>query len=160
MAICVKIRLSLVICQCLKIWSFVWFYFHSIFLWNMLNVRKYGYFWSVCSFLKSCVQFLVKCVLSGEAKGRHAYITCVSHLSKGRRAYRMRVSHLSKGRCVLWRCAPLLLNMHKKKKACKSVSMGMLLAPTHSVRAGARSTAWSTSCLKSSKHIDCRGFKS
>jgi hypothetical protein len=49
------------LCQCLKIWSFMWkFYLHWIFLWNMLNLWKYGYFWSVCSFLKYCVQFLVK----------------------------------------------------------------------------------------------------
>jgi hypothetical protein len=98
------------LCQCLKIWSFVWkFYFHWIFLWNMLNVWKYE------CFLKSCIQFLVKCVISSEAKGRHVYRTCVSHLSKGRRAYRTGVSHLSKGRCALWRRVSLLLNMHKKE---------------------------------------------
>jgi hypothetical protein len=75
----------------------------------------------VCSFLKSCVQFLVKCVLSGEAKGRHAYRTRVSHLSKGRLAYRMRVSHLIKGRYTLLRCVCLLLNMHTKKKALQII---------------------------------------
>jgi hypothetical protein len=82
--LCEKLTFIVYLCQCLIIWSFVWkFYFHWIFLWNMLNVWKYGCFWSVCSFLKSCVQFLVKCVLSGEAKGRHTYRTHVSHLSKG-----------------------------------------------------------------------------
>jgi hypothetical protein len=34
----------------------------------------------MCSFLKSCVQFLVKCVLSGEAKGRHTYTECASRI--------------------------------------------------------------------------------
>jgi hypothetical protein len=70
----------------------------------------------VCSFLKSCVQFLVKCVLSDEAKGRHSYRMRVSHHSKRRCAYKMCVSHLSKGRHALWRCISLLLNMHKKRK--------------------------------------------
>jgi hypothetical protein len=112
-----KIDFHWYLCQCFKIWSFVWkFYFHWIFLWNMLNVWKYRCLWSVCSFLKSCVQFLVKCVLSIEAKGRHAYRTRVSHLSKGRRAYRTRVLHLSKGRNTLWRRVSLLLNMHTKKE--------------------------------------------
>jgi hypothetical protein len=70
MVICVEILLSLDIsvkyAQCVKIWMFL----------------KY------VSFLKSCVQFLVKCVLSREAKGGRAYRTHVS----------------------------LLLNMHTKKK--------------------------------------------
>jgi hypothetical protein len=65
----------------------------------------------VYSFLKYSVLFLVMCVLSGEAKGRHAYRTRVSHLSEGRRAYIMRVSHLSKGRHALWRRVSLLLNV-------------------------------------------------
>jgi hypothetical protein len=48
MIIWVKIWLSLVICvkyaQCVKIWPFVWkFDFHWIFVWNMLNVWKYGH---------------------------------------------------------------------------------------------------------------------
>jgi hypothetical protein len=78
----------------------------------------------VCSFLKSRVQFLVKCVLSGEAKGRHAYRTCVSHLSKGRYAYRMRISHLIKERRALWRRISLLLNMHKKESALQIILHG------------------------------------
>jgi hypothetical protein len=130
----------------------------------------------VCSFLKSCDQFLVKCVLSGEAKGRHTYRTCVAHLSKGRHTYRMRVSLISKGRCALLRCVSLLLNMHKKRKPYRLFSMGMLLVPARRVPTGmdtpnvcvptvtqwpdARSTTWSTSCLKSSKQMVCRGFKS
>jgi hypothetical protein len=32
--------------------------------------------------------------------------------------------------------------------------------PMDTCEPGARSTAWRTSCLKSLKHIDCRGFKS
>jgi hypothetical protein len=68
-----------------------------------------------------CIQFLVKCVLSGEAKGRHAYGTRVSHLSKGRRAYRTCVSHLSKGRRMLWRHVSLLLNMHKKEESLQII---------------------------------------
>jgi hypothetical protein len=49
---------------------FVWkFCFHFIFVWNMLNMCKYGHFWSVCSFLKSCVQFLVK--QKGDAPMEH-----------------------------------------------------------------------------------------
>jgi hypothetical protein len=130
----------------------------------------------VCSFLKSCVQFLVKCVLSGEAKGRHAYKTLISHLSKGRHAYRMCVSHLSKGRCALWRRVSLLLNMYKKRKPYRLFSTGMLLAPERRVPVGtdtpnvfvpmvtqwpgARSTTWSTTCLKSLKQMAYRGFKS
>jgi hypothetical protein len=52
-------------------------------------------------FLK-CVQFPeVLYSISGEANGRHAYITRVLHLSKGRRA--------------LWRRVSLLLNMQKKE---------------------------------------------
>jgi hypothetical protein len=75
----------------------------------------------VCSFLKSCVQFLVKCVLFGEAKGRQTYRTCVSHLSKGRHAYRTRVSHLIKERHTLWRHVSLILNMHTQKKALQII---------------------------------------
>jgi hypothetical protein len=75
----------------------------------------------MCSFLKSCVQFLVKCVLSGEAKGRHAYRTRVSLLSKGRCAFRTRVLHLSKGRRTLWRRVSLLLNMHTINKALQII---------------------------------------
>jgi hypothetical protein len=116
--LCEKMTFIGYLCHCLKIWSLVWkFYFHWIFLWNILNVWKYGCFWSACSFLKSCVQFLVKCVLSGEAKGRHAYRTHISHLSKGRRAYRTRISHLIKGRRALWRRVSLLLNMHTRKES-------------------------------------------
>jgi hypothetical protein len=89
----------------------------------------------VCSFLKSCVQFLMKYVLSGEAKGRHAYRTHVSHLSKGRHVYRTCVSHLIKGRRALWRCVSLLLNMLKKKKALQIILHGN--APYASMR-GAR----------------------
>jgi hypothetical protein len=132
------------LCQCLKIWSFMWkFYFQWIFMWNMFNVWKYGCFWSVCSFLKSCVQFLMKCVLSDKAKGRHAYRTRVSHLSKGRRAYRTHVSHLIKGRHALWRHVSLLLNMHKK--ALQIILHG---------NAPCASTTWSISCLKSSNYLD------
>jgi hypothetical protein len=61
MTICVKNWLSMDICvkyaQCVKIWPFVWKCdFYWIFVWNMLNVWKYGHlmswfcFWSVCSF--------------------------------------------------------------------------------------------------------------
>jgi hypothetical protein len=100
MAICVKIWLSLDICvkyaQCVKIWPFVWkFDFHWIFVWNMLNVWKYGHlmswfcFWCVCSFLKPCVQFfmdtilnLTMCSVSSEEKGRHALTRHVTHLRK------------------------------------------------------------------------------
>jgi hypothetical protein len=72
---------------------------------------KYAQSVKVWLFLK-CVQFPeVLCSFSGEAKGRCAYRTRVSHLSKGRHAYRMCVSHLSKGRGVLWRCVSPLLNM-------------------------------------------------
>jgi hypothetical protein len=113
-------------------------------------------------FLK-CVQFSeVLCSVSAEAKERRTYITHVSHLSKGRH--------------VLWRRVSLLLNMHKKNKAYRLFSMGMLLVPTRIVLVGthmpnifaptgtqrpdARSITWNTSCLKSLKHIDCHGFKS
>jgi hypothetical protein len=40
----------------------------------------------------------VKCVLSGKAKGRHAYRMRVSHLSKERRAYR---THICPRECSL-----------------------------------------------------------
>jgi hypothetical protein len=92
MVICVKFLLSLDIsvkyAQCVKIWLFL-----------------------------KCVQFPeVLCLVSGEAIGRCAYGTRVSHLSEGRRACRTRDSHLSKGRRTLWRHVSLLLNMHKKRK--------------------------------------------
>jgi hypothetical protein len=61
------------------------------------------------------------------------------------------------------------------KKINRLFSMGMLLAPAHGVPVGtntpnifapmgtlrpdAKSTAWSTSCPKYLKHIDCHGFK-
>jgi hypothetical protein len=128
----------------------------------------------VCSFLKSRVQFLVKCVLFGEAKGRQAYRTRISHLSKGRRAYRMHVSHLIKGRHALWRRVTLLINMHKKPyrlfstgmllEAARGVPIGMkvrstawstnVFVPTVTQRPDARSTAWSTSFLKSLNYLD------
>jgi hypothetical protein len=138
MIICVEILLSLDICvkyvQCVKI----------------------------CLFLK-CVQFPeVLCLVSGEAKGR--------------RAYRMRVSHLSKGGRTFWRRVSILLNVHKKKKAYRLFSTGIhhapargmlvcthtpnLFVPTGTQRPDTRSTAWSTTYLKSSKHIDCHGFTS
>jgi hypothetical protein len=105
----------------------------------------------VCSFLKSCVQFLVKCVLFGEAKVRDTYRMHVSHLSKGRRAYKMRISHLSEGRHVLWRRVSLLLNICTKKKKALHIILQRL---------DAKSTAWSTSCLKSSNQMAYHRFKS
>jgi hypothetical protein len=112
--ICVEILLSLNIsvkyAQCVKIWLFL-----------------------------KCVQLpKVLCSVFREAKGRHTYKMCVSHLSKGRRAYRTRISHISKGRHVLWRCVSFLLNMHTKMKTYRLVSMGMLLVPTRSVPVGTR----------------------
>jgi hypothetical protein len=85
---------------------------------------KYAQCVKILLFLK-CVQFpKVLCSVSGEAKGRHAYRTHISHPSKGRR--------------MLWRRVSLLLNMRKKKKAYRLASTGMLLAPTHSVPVGMR----------------------
>jgi hypothetical protein len=77
MAICVNIWLSFDICvkyaQCVKIWLF-----DVLFL-----------FPKCAQFLKPCVQFLMDtilnlatCSVSGEEKGRHALITCVSLLKK------------------------------------------------------------------------------
>jgi hypothetical protein len=95
MAIWVKIWLSLVIClnypQCVKIWSFEWtFDFHWSFVWNILNVRKYGHLMSCVLFLKSCVLFLMDttesglCSTSDGRKGRHGLSRRVSHLKQMR----------------------------------------------------------------------------
>jgi hypothetical protein len=97
MVSCVKMWLVLNIClkyaKCVKIWPFVLeFDFHWIFMSmfeNMVicleillslhicvkyaHVWKYGCFWSVCCFLESCVQFLVK--QKGDAPTEH-----VSHI--------------------------------------------------------------------------------
>jgi hypothetical protein len=80
------------------------------FMKTIYEAKEIIYFISVCSFLKSCVQFLVKCV-------QFPKVLCsVSGEAKGRRAYRTHVSHLSKGRHTLWRRVSLLLNIHKKRK--------------------------------------------
>jgi hypothetical protein len=109
----------------------------------------------VCSFLKSSVQFLVK-------QNRDTPTECASHI-------------FVEGDARYGGASPFYL-ISTKKKAHRLFSTGVLLAPAHSVPVGththmyvyqwapyehgARSTEWSTSCMKSSKHIDCRGFKS
>jgi hypothetical protein len=177
MASCVKMWLVLNICvkyaKCVKIWSFVWkFDFQWIFVSMFENMIicmkillsldisvKYAQCVKIWLFLK-CVQFLeVLCSISGKAKGRGAYRTCISHLSKGRRACRTHVSHLSKGRRALWRHVSALLNMWKEY--LQVIIHGIHLAPTRNMTVvthtrtyvrqwaqrgpGARSTAWSTS---------------
>jgi hypothetical protein len=96
--------------QCMKIWTIVWkFDFHWIFLWNMLNVWKYGhlcenltFIWYLCenrAISKVCAVSEVLCSVSDghynessncsiydEEKGRRANEMCVSHLIKWRRA--------------------------------------------------------------------------
>jgi hypothetical protein len=103
--------------KCVKIWPFVWkFDFHLIFVPMFENMVicveillsldicvKYAQCVKIWLFLK-CVQFpKALCPVSGEAKGRHAYRTRISHLTKGRRTLSRRVS--------------LLLNMHTKKES-------------------------------------------
>jgi hypothetical protein len=133
-------------------------------------------------FLKSCVQFLMDHIMNPAIaqflmkKNRDALsVLCVSHLNKGRRANEMRVSHLNKWRCTLWKRVSPLLHMPKKEYP-QIILHGTVLAPTRSMTfgthtrtyvcqwslcmPGARSTAWSTSCVTSSKHLDCHGFKS
>jgi hypothetical protein len=185
MAICVKIWLSLNIY--VNVWkyghlcenfTFIGYFCEICSMCENMAVSKvclvswsfvFNFWWSMCSFPE------VLCSVSGEAKGIHAYRMLIWHPSKGRRAYKTCVSHLSKRRRVLWRCVSLLLNMQKKESLHIILHGNAPCANTHHARwhayvkvhvptdtcgLSARSTTWSTSCLKSLKHIDCRGFKS
>jgi hypothetical protein len=142
MTICVKILLSFYIC--VKIWLFL----------------------KCVQFLKSCLQFLMDTILNP---------AIAQFLMK------------KKGDATMKRVSRILINGGARcggvsplyficKKYLQIILHGILLAPTHSMtfgthtrtyvcqwslcRPGARSTTWSTSCVTSLKHLDCRGFKS
>jgi hypothetical protein len=141
MTICVQIWLSLDICvkyaQCVKIWPFMCnFDFHWIFMWNMLNVWKYGCFWWTLYWILQLFSFWWK-------KGRCALTTRVSYLGKGRRALDTRVSHRKKRE--MRGMSPIYLTSQKRRSTDQSPCCA---------------SCASTSCLKSSKPLDYRVFKS
>jgi hypothetical protein len=146
MAICVKINFH---------WIFVSMFKNMVICVEislLLDISvKYAQCVKICLFLK-CVQFpKVLCSVSGEAKGRRAYITHVSHLSKG-------------GVCCRGTSPYRLFSTGILLALAHGVPVGMntpnVFAPTGTQQPGARRTTWCTSYLKSLKHIDYRGFKS
>jgi hypothetical protein len=123
----------------------------------------------VCSFLKSCVQFLVK--QKGDAHTERKSRILVKGDAPTERASRI----LVKGDAPKERASPFYLICTRKESIqiilhgyapCANTQRARWHAyvkvrvPTDTFKAGARSTAWSTSCLKSLKHIDYCGFKS
>jgi hypothetical protein len=135
MVICVKIWLLFDICvkyaQCVKIWLFL-----------------------KCVHLLSCVQFIMK--KKGDVhwlrashigrKGGHTLATCVSHLSN---------STKKKGNGIF--STGCSLHMPATVPIATHMNTYVLQCPTSG--STTRSTAWSTTCLRSSKPSDCHMFK-
>jgi hypothetical protein len=182
---CVKIWLSLDIC--VNVWkyghlcgnvTFIGYFYEICPMCENMAISEvcavywslvFSFWWSVCNLLKSSIQFLLK--QKGDARTEHA-----SHiLVKGDTHCGGTSPFYLKGDARCGGMPPFYL-ICTKKKAYRLFSMGMLLAPACGVAIGthtctyvyqwapcghgARSTEWSTRCIKSSKHIDCRGFKS
>jgi hypothetical protein len=144
MVICVEILLSLDIfvkyAQCVKIWMFL-----------------------------NCVHFPeILCSVSGEV--------CLSSEEKDNVPTEQVSRILVKGDTRCEGTSPFYLICTQKRKPYRLFSKGMVLAPARGVavgsdtpnvfvptvtqRPGARSSMWSTSCLKSLKQMACHGFKS
>jgi hypothetical protein len=150
MTICVKIWLSLDNCvkyaQCVKIWPFVWkFGFHLIF------VSNHGCFLSVCSFWSLVFSFWwtlywIQQLLNfwwkkGETRVVEARLPFTSYAKK-------EYLQIILQRILLVPTRSMTVGSHTRMYVCQ----------WSLCRPGARSTAWSTSCVTFLKHLDCHGF--
>jgi hypothetical protein len=171
MAICVKIWLSLDVC--VNVWKYGHLCGNFTFIGYLCEISSmcenmtvsevcavswslvFSFWWSVCSFLKSCVQFLVK--QKGDAPTeRTSRILVKGDAPKGRASPFYLISTRKESiQIILHGYAPCA----NTQRACWHAYVKVHV-PTDTCRAGARSTAWSTSYLKSLKHIDYCGFKS
>jgi hypothetical protein len=129
MTICVKIWLSLDICvkyaQRVKIWPFVWkFDIHWIFMWNMLNVWKYGHLCEnltfieyLCEICSMCDNVVIWCLGSiSDALCAVSEALCSVSDRHYTESGNCSVSDEEKGRCALTSCVS-----HLRKKGDASI---------------------------------------
>jgi hypothetical protein len=131
MTICVKIWVSLDIC--VNVWkyghlcenfTFIGYFYEICSMCENMAVSEvctvswslvFSFWWSVCSFLKSCVQFLVK--QKGDAPTEHASRILVKGDVPTERVSRI----LVKGGTRCAGAPPFLLNMHTKKESQQNI---------------------------------------
>jgi hypothetical protein len=108
-------------------------------------------------------------------KGRHALWGCISYLKKKEtHVIGVRLVSQEKGDARYGGVSPFYLTPQKRLSTeyspwdapCASMQRAHwhtyvhVCVPTSTYGPGARRTTWSTSCLRSSKPLDCRVFKS